>query len=172
MKILNVHERTLKLTPQVIGTAIDSLAGPDDIIWPRDKWPAMEFDLGLCVGAKGGHGVVRYEVEEYIPGKRAVFRFDGTGMTAGLDGRHFFEVLPHQEHIIIRHVIDAKCNFPFWLTWYFLIRPLHDALLEDGLDQMENKLMGSEKATNWSPWVKFIRSRMAKAREQKEKQVN
>ncbi len=62
MKILNIHERSVKVSPGEAGRAIDGLSGREDFLWPRSRWPAMEFDGPLAVGASGGHGPVRYAV--------------------------------------------------------------------------------------------------------------
>jgi len=65
MEVLNVHERELEADPIQIGALIDSLASREDRLWPKHVWPRMEFDRSLGVGAKGGHGPIRYFVEEY-----------------------------------------------------------------------------------------------------------
>jgi len=49
----------------------------------------MKFDKPLSVSANGGHGPIRYFVEEYEPGKRVVFRFTGPN---GFDGCHGYDV--------------------------------------------------------------------------------
>jgi hypothetical protein len=165
MKILNIHERCMNVRAGEAGGAIDGLSGREDVLWPRHRWPAMSLDGPLAVGASGGHGPVRYAVTEYVPGRRVEFRFSGTGLTAGLDGRHFFEVIPRQRHVVLRHVVDAECDFRSWLKWRLLIGPLHDALLEDALAGVERTLAHSETRTpRWSPWVKFLRWMLEKQR--------
>jgi hypothetical protein len=165
VKIDNRHERSFQAKADSVGSILDTLSGPDDRLWPRDIWPPMLFDTSLKPGAKGGHGVVRYEVEEYTPGRRAIFRFDGTGLTADLDGRHYFEVISRNRHIILRHVIDAECGFKAWLKWKTVIQPLHDALLEDALDRAEQALHGSiVRPARWSARVKILRNLLAKKR--------
>ncbi len=165
MKILNIHERSLKVGPADAGSAIDGLSGRNDCLWPRHRWPAMEFDGPLAEGAKGGHGPVRYSVSEYVPGRRVEFRFSGTGLTAGLDGRHFFEIIPRKGHVVLRHVVDAECDFKSWLRWQLLVGPLHDALLEDALAGVERTLDGGEgRGARWNPWVRFLRWMLEKRR--------
>jgi hypothetical protein len=68
--ICNVHQRSLAVPVAEAGFLIDGLAGPDDRLWPSDRWPAMRFDRPLGVGARGGHGPVRYAVGAYVPGRR------------------------------------------------------------------------------------------------------
>lgn len=172
IKIVSLHERGFKIEADAVGSILDTLSGPEDQLWPRKNWPPMLFDRGLAPGAKGGHGVVRYEVEEYTPRRRAVFRFDGTGLTADFDGRHYFEVIPRNERIILRHVIDAEGDFRTWLKWKFVIEPLHDALLEDALDRAEMALSGIlAKPARWSARVKILRRILAKKRPRTEQDV-
>jgi len=39
----------------------------------------------------------------------------------------------------------------------FAIRWLHDALLEDAFDKIENQLCNEEKKSEWTPWVRILR---------------
>lgn len=137
MKIYNVHERNLNASPERVGAILDTLSGPDDLLWPGGRWPPMKLDSPLGKGARGGHGPVKYHVSEYAPGKRVVFEFDRSGLVAGFDGHHLFEVIPHGERVGLRHVIDARCDIRTWLKWLLFVQPLHDALLEDALDRAE-----------------------------------
>ena len=165
MKIFNRHERRYDVQSESMGGVLDTLSGPNDRLWPRDTWPPMLFDTSLKPGAKGGHGLVKYYVEEYVPGRRVIFRFDGSGLTEGLDGRHYFEIIPRNHHSVLRHVVDAECDLRRWMKWQLLIGPLHDALLEDALDLAEQALEGKiKRPARWSPWVRFIRRIMVKKR--------
>ena len=158
MRINNVHERRLDVEPERIGLFIDSLAGPDDKLWPRDKWMPMVLDQGLKPGSAGGHGPVRYRVREHLPGRRVTFQFDSEGVVSGLDGRHFFEVLERRSGCYLRHTIDADCGPADWIKWIVIVRPLHDALLEDSLDQVERELHpGRAAESSWSIWVRILR---------------
>jgi len=74
VKVTNVHERLLPASPARVGQPLDSLAGPDDRLWPSADWPPMRLDRPLQVGAAGGNGPIRYEVEAYDPGRRVQFR--------------------------------------------------------------------------------------------------
>jgi hypothetical protein len=87
--ILNIHTRDLHASRDAVGALLDSLASKQDLLWPRDRWPAMRFDRPLQVGAVGGHGPIRYRVERYEPGRAILFRF--TGMR-GIHGTHGFEI--------------------------------------------------------------------------------
>jgi hypothetical protein len=155
MKIINIHERVLDGSVEQVGRLIDGLSSADDPLWPIDRWPPMRFDRSLGVGAVGGHGPIRYHVESYEPGRKIQFRFTKPD---GFDGVHRFETEPAGEgRTILRHVIDMQTTgFRAMLTWA-IIRPLHDALLEDALDRAERFLGKQIPLRKLSLLVKFVR---------------
>jgi len=160
MRILNVHERRIGSSVGTVGMLLDSLAGPNDRLWPHENWPAMEFDSPLGKGARGGHGPVRYTVSDYVPRQRVEFLFDNRGIAAGFRGRHYFEVQPMGDCALLRHVIDAESGFGTWLHWALIIRPLHNALVEDAFDKVERQFAPNaafENKARWGRWVKFLR---------------
>ena len=77
MAVLNVHQRMLSAPPDEVGTLIDTLAGPDDRLWPHSTWPTMRFDRPLAAGAVGGHGPISYVISHYLPGRWIRFTFTG-----------------------------------------------------------------------------------------------
>jgi hypothetical protein len=138
MQVLNVHEREIPVGVAGVATLLNSLSSDGDALWPRTMWPPLLFDRPLGVGASGGHGPVRYTVEEFSPGQMVKLRFTGPN---GFNGYHRFEVLPKGEHsTVLRHTIDMNANGPALLTWPLVFRPLHDALLEDSLALAEATL--------------------------------
>ena len=151
MKIFNRHDRIIPAEQDAVGAVLDSLAGPEDALWPREVWPPMVLDSGLTVGAAGGHGPVKYRVAEYVPGRRAAFQ-------GGVDGRHYFEVVPREGHVIIRHDLEGDCDLGMWLKWTFLVKPLHNNLIEDGFNKVESRFRGTAvKPPHWGPYVRFLR---------------
>ena len=155
MKVLNIHERALEATSQQVGALVDSLASPRDALWPRHTWPPMKFDRPLGVGAKGGHGPVRYFVEEYTPGRSVRFRFTGP---RGFDGYHGCEVIETEERaVVLRHTLQIEKRGPALVSWPLIFGPLHDALLEDALAQAQASLGQEPQVRRWSPWVRFLR---------------
>jgi hypothetical protein len=155
MQVCNVHERLFPLPSAVVGALIDSLASRDDRLWPRDKWPPMRFDRPLAVGAAGGHGPIRYFVEEYRPGQSVLFRFSAP---RGFNGTHRFEVEDRQGHTVLRHVIEMSATGPARLSWPLVFRPLHDACLEDCLDRATISLgIALPHPARWSIYVRLIR---------------
>jgi len=158
MKIFNRHDRVIPVDKDTLGSVLNTLSGPEDALWPRESWPPMVLDQGLRVGAAGGHSLVKYRVAEYVPGHRVVFQFDPQGLMDGVDGRHFFEVVPRRTDVIIRHDLEGNCNLGMWLRWNFLVRPLHDTLIEDAFDKVESRFRGTViKRSHWGPWVRFLR---------------
>jgi hypothetical protein len=155
MKVFNIHEREFKADYEQVSALIDSLSSEDDLLWPNHCWPRMKFDRPLCVGAKGGHGPIGYFVEEYNPGQFIKFRFT---KPKGFNGFHKFDVVKGlQEAVLLRHTIEMNLHGPALLTWPLIIRPLHDALLEDALAKAQSTLGMVPQMRAWSPWVKLIR---------------
>ena len=74
-KVINIHERELDATSEQVGALTDSLSSSDDVLWPVHLWPRMELDRLLSRGAVGGHGPIKYLVEDYLPGQFIKFRF-------------------------------------------------------------------------------------------------
>jgi hypothetical protein len=120
----------------------------------------MRFDRPLGKGAKGGHGRVYYSVAEYVPGVSIRFDFDpGRGLSRGIVGHHRFEVFPEgSDGARLRHTVEAKCWGKNWMRWFFVIRPMHNAVLEDALDCAEMALTGQvKKPSRWSLYVRLLR---------------
>lgn len=162
MHVLNVHERELHAEPSEVGALIDALASDDDRLWPRACWPAMRFDRPLGVGAVGGHGPIRYVVEEYLPGRMLKFRFL---RPTGFNGHHWLEVLPKGErNTLLRHTIRMSAHGSAMLAWSLAIRFLHDALIEDALALAQATFGTAPVVRPWSLWVKFLRRVMSGGR--------
>ncbi|NLS96293.1 MAG: SRPBCC family protein [Planctomycetaceae bacterium] len=162
MRVGNIHERTLDAPPKKVAPLIDGLASANDHLWPVDRWPAMQLDLPLAVGATGGHGPIRYSVESYTPGHSIQFRFTEP---KGFVGVHRFEIEPTADgKATLRHVIEMQAAGLAWLAWAIAIRPLHDALLEDALDRAEFFVGKQLPKREWSAWVKLVRGIMRRRR--------
>ncbi|MFJ9691608.1 SRPBCC family protein [Kitasatospora sp. NPDC101183] len=132
MPVLNIHERVLPAPESEVGALVDGLSGPDDRLWPARAWPRMRLDGPLAVGARGGHGPVRYRVVGYQPGRWVRFEFTGP---RGFDGFHEFTVQPAPGGTLLRHTLAMRTHGAARLSWPLVFRWLHDALLEDGLDR-------------------------------------
>jgi len=154
MKILNIHERLLPTAPREVGALLDSLASPQDRLWPKDTWPAMRFDRALGVGARGGHGPIRYWVEEYLSGERIQFRFEAP---RGFHGGHGYEVVSEEKGTLLRQTLEMEARGPALLTWPLVFRPLHNALIEDSLATAQVTLGMAPEIRPWSRWVRLLR---------------
>jgi hypothetical protein len=159
MRVHNVHQRTFPTAVAQAGRLLDGLSSRPDPLWPAGPWPPMRFDRPLGVGAAGGHGPIRYRVEEYQPGRRALFRFTGP---PGLSGTHQWLAEPVPGGCRLSHTIDGRTAGKMLLWWPLVLRPLHDALIEDALDKAELALTGVlARPRSWSRRVRLLRRRAA-----------
>ena len=157
--VRNVHERLIPtpLPPAAVGhRLIDNLAGREDALWPRERWPPMRLDRALGPGAAGGHGPIRYSVEDHEPGRSVRFRFTAP---RGFVGTHGFDVEAVAPGTIrVRHTLEMRLRGGARLSWPLLFRPLHDALIEDALDRAEAVCRSTQPAhVGWSWRVKLLR---------------
>ncbi|MCA1592357.1 MAG: SRPBCC family protein [Acidobacteria bacterium] len=155
----NVHERRIQtsLPLAAVGSAlIDNLAGRGDVLWPRDRWPPMFFDRPLGVGASGGHGPLRYFVEDYRPQQSIRFRFTAP---RGFVGTHSFDVEEAAPGVVcVRHTLAMSLEGTARLSWPLLFCWLHDALIEDALDRAQAHCQASPVGlSNWPLHVRVLR---------------
>ena len=151
--VVNTHERTIPANCSAVGRLIDSLGSEGDLLWPREDWPPMRFDRPLQTGASGGHGPIRYVVEDYEPSRRVQFRFLSP---RGFRGTHRFEVVSvGQGKCSLVHGIEMKTAGIAKLSWPCVFRPLHDALIEDCLAKAEGNFSEIRRSREWSLWVKL-----------------
>ena len=155
MKIRNIHTRLIDRGKAEVVDLFVTLASADDKIWPYHHWPPMRFRDGLKTGSEGGHGPIRYKVIEYRPSGYVKFEFQ---RPKGFDGVHFLEITETtDEKTLIRHAIEMRTRGLDTITWLLAIRWLHDALIEDAFDKVENHFNQTGRRTAWSPWVRFLR---------------
>jgi hypothetical protein len=154
MPVRNLHIRRLPDDP---GVLIDTLAGATDRLWPADTWPRMRFDRPLGPGAVGGHGPIRYQVVAQVPGRWIRFRFTAP---RGFDGFHEYTVHETEDGgAELHHLLSMTVHGAARVTWPLLWRPLHDALIEDSLDNAERELTGTVRSpARWSRYVRLLRS--------------
>lgn len=155
MKVLNIHKRTINRSKNEVLDLFNTLSKKDDRIWPLEKWPAIKFKNGLRINSEGGHGPIRYKVVNYDPTGHVEFKFQ---KPSGFNGTHKFEITDlNNNKTEINHTIKMKTTGFGTLSWIFAIRWLHDALLEDAFDKIENQLCNEEKKSEWTPWVRILR---------------
>lgn len=142
--IRNVHTRLIPGSAALVDRLVE--------LWPSDRWPALVLDRPLGVGATGGHGFVRYRCTAHVPGHRAEFAFDPT---IGMVGTHVLEAVPGG----LRHTLTGRPRGLMRLGWPLAVRWLHDALIEDLLDNAA-RVAGHPPARSarWSAWVRLLRA--------------
>lgn len=162
MKVLNVHKRIIHQPKDKVTALLETLSTKNDRVWPKEKWPSMKFKEGIRIGAQGGHGPIRYAIEKYNPKEVVQFRFK---KPSGFHGIHKFELKALDPKTTeIQHTIDMNTTGKGTLFWILGIRSLHNALIEDGFDKLENNFLEKKKSTPWNFWVRFLRKLLAKKR--------
>lgn len=160
VKVRNHHFRRFSSSEDEVGAYFETLATKDDALWPHEFWPPMRFKGGLSVGASGGHGPIRYTVQELQARKKVVFRFSEP---KGFGGTHEFTVMGSSQGTELHHTLEMRLTGSAFLTWPLVIRPLHDALLEDSLDKIAAALSGEVwRRRKWSLFVRFLRRILAR----------
>lgn len=156
MKVLNLHKRKINASKALVLELFLTLSTVNDEIWPTDNWPKMKFADGLKLGSKGGHGPIRYEIVKYNPQNSITFRFQ---KPIGFKGTHEFEITElDKDNTEIKHTIEMTTSSIGTIQWLLGVRWLHDALIEDAFDRVENRLMKKNKRTEWNSWVKVLRA--------------
>lgn len=156
-RIHNVHERIVGAPASALAPLLDRLGGPDDVLWPAPAWEPMILDGPPVVGADGGHGPIRYRVVDAEPGRRIRFAFHST---PGITGHHEISLEPVADgRTRVRHVLDCRTEGAMRILGPLLLVPLHDAVLEDLLDDAELAATGSvTRPARWSAWVRMLRT--------------
>ena len=163
MHVRNVHSRAIARPAGEVGALLGTLASSDDRLWPSEQWPPMKLDRPLGPGACGGHGPIRYCVEKFEPGSRIRFRFTGP---RGFNGYHEFSVVEAPTGSLLSHTIEMETTGLALLSWPLVIRPLHDALIEDAFTKAQLSLKENADRVPWPLRVRMLRAifRMARFR--------
>jgi hypothetical protein len=110
-------------------------------MWPRGRWPELRLE---------GIGFLQHEPLEHEPGTVRRYRITGPD---GFTGWHGWELTPSG----LRHVVEADCHGWSRIGWPLVIKPIHNALHEDVLDEAEATLGGVPRRCPWSRWVRLLR---------------
>lgn len=156
MKVLNIHQRTINTSKDQVIDLIKSLSTKNDLVWPTENWPKMKLDKGLMPGSMGGHGPIRYYIEDLNIESFITFRFQKPD---GFFGVHRFDIKELAKNKTeIQHTIDMETKGTASIKWLLAIRSLHNALIEDAFDKIENRFNRSQKKSQWNIWVKSLRA--------------
>ncbi|WP_407556901.1 hypothetical protein [Winogradskyella sp. 4-2091] len=155
MRVINIHTRQINEPKENVSKLFKTLATSNDLIWPYENWPAIRFKNGISIGSKGGHGTIRYTIIDYSADDFIKFEFS---KPKGFVGTHEFRIkATNNTSTEISHEITTVTTFKTALLWVFVIRWLHDALIEDAFDKVENYFSGNHKKTKYNLWVKLLR---------------
>lgn len=151
----NVHTRDIEAPIERLAVHLDRLGSPDDLLWPAPAWWPMVLDRPLAAGADGGHGDIRYRVSQHEPGRRVRFEFDPR---IGIGGYHEFSLTAlarGRTRVTHELVCQARGHMRLLAP---VIETLHDAVLEDLLDNAERLATGTVRSpARWSRWVRLWR---------------
>jgi deazaflavin-dependent oxidoreductase (nitroreductase family) len=153
MRFERTHRREIAASATTVGALIDTLGSEHDRLWPSNRWPtlAIEFDRELGVGAKGGHGPIRYFVSDYTPSEGVEFCFD---RGSGVEGTHrlYVQALgPGRSRLT--HTVDATLGLRYAVILP-AFRAMHDAVLGDLLDRAELHATGRVARPSATPrWL-------------------
>lgn len=160
MKIINIHQREYNQPSSVISEILNTLSSHNDRVWPKESWPPMILSNGLEPKSAGGHGPIGYYVSKYEDGKLIEFTFT---KPKEFIGTHKFEVIENtEEKTQLRHTIHMDLNLKGIATWFFAIKWLHDSLLEDCLDKVQNHFSEKHVHSKHNFWVKTLRKLLKK----------
>lgn len=114
----------------------------------------MRFDGPVAVGARGGHGPVRYSVEAVEP-HRMRFRFDPR---IGAEGHHELTVEPYGEsRTLVTHVLEGRARGWFAVLWPLVTRWCHDEVIEACFDNIEREATGTARPRRAKAWARVWR---------------
>ena len=155
MKVINIHKRKLKQPIEKVSQLFKTLATSNDLIWPYERWPAIKFKEGVKFGSRGGHGIIRYTIIDFKAGEKIKFQFS---KPEGFNGTHELKIVSINDNVTeIYHEIRMKTSINATILWVFSIRWLHDALIEDAFDKVENHFLTEKIETKHNIWVKLLR---------------
>jgi len=154
--VQNVQSRAIDAAAHQVSALLDGLGTADDRLWPAQSWPPLRLDAGLAPGSRGGHGPIRYSVAEYEPGQRIRLAFDPR---IGIVGYHELIVTPDgPDRCRLSHTIVARTRGRMRLLWPLAVRWLHEALIQDLLDNAERLTTGRlRRPARWSVRVRVLR---------------
>ncbi|WP_153504608.1 SRPBCC family protein [Cumulibacter manganitolerans] len=152
--ITNTHTRRLPVQAPLARRVLDALGTAEDPVWPADRWPALRLDRGPVVGSAGGHGRIGYVVESACE-RQIVFRFTDP---KGMQGEHRFVVHPDGLACVVRHTLEARTSRRLRIAWVLVVRPLHNALIEELLDNLERAVGGRvHRPARGSAYARLLR---------------
>lgn len=151
--IRNEHSRTMPSTIARAQLLLETLGSEQDLLWPHDRFPALQLDDGHEPGSKGGHGSVRYRVVEATASS---VRFEMHPASKLVGGHILWFEDCGDGKLRWTHQLDLELTVP--APTLRLILALHDAILEQLLVNAEARSVDLEPSTQrLSPVLGAIR---------------
>ena len=155
MQVINIHKRIVYQPKEKVSLLFKTLASSEDLVWPNENWPSMKFKDELKVGSKGGHGLIRYTIIDFKAGEYIKFQFS---KPEGFNGTHELKISPiSKDETEICHEIKMQTSLKATFFWIVIVSWLHDALIEEAFDKVENYFAIHKKVTKYNAWVNFLR---------------
>lgn len=138
--VFNMHRRTIAADLDSVGKVIDSLGGPQDLLWPAQDWMPMRLDGPMELGTTAGHGPGRYYVVGYQPGRWIRFEQTHPGY---MQGFHEFSAHPAGPNVtVLQHLLAMRFTPLGWPIYPTLLRVVHDTIIEMAMDCAERATTG------------------------------
>jgi hypothetical protein len=142
-----VHERELATSPAAVGELLDDPSR----MWPA-RWPPIS-DTGI--------GFLRHEPLGHSAGEWRSYRITAP---RGLDATHGWDVRSGTAGgATLRHTVEGRVTGTMRIAWPLVVRPIHDALHEDVLDEAERAVGGTPRSSRWTLRVRALRWAIRKA---------
>lgn len=136
----NLHRRTIAADLDTVGKVIDSLGGPQDLLWPVHDWLPLRMDGPMELGTAAGHGPARYHIAGYQPARWIRFELFSPGF---MHGFHEFSVHPAGPNAtILQHLLAMRLSPAGWPIYPTFFRVVHDTVIEMALDRAEKATTG------------------------------
>jgi hypothetical protein len=97
---------------------------------------------------KSGHGSIRYCVENYNSNEIIQLCFSKPKIFNGVRKIEIKELTDKQTEV--KHVVVTNTKSKGVLYWSFAIRALHNVLIEDSSDLLENNFLEKQISSKWS----------------------
>ncbi|MBS7808438.1 SRPBCC family protein [Variovorax sp. PCZ-1] len=153
MRIINIHSRHINAPATQIWPLLLTLGSTNDLVWPHEDWPRMKLDRPMQAGAVGGHGPIHYRVSICEPSQQIRFEF-----IQGSVGFHEVILRDTANGCLLTHTIDTRPELGFFFKWHFIIRFMHDAVIEDLFDKLQAHIEPLPKRSRWTAYVKLLRT--------------
>jgi hypothetical protein len=162
MKVRSAHEREMSGSIEQAIEIVKTYGTLNDQMHPDELWPkirSVEPDGPPAVGKVYIRGAVRFMITFFNIGPTKAHYGWKFIEPAGFNGRHESQVEDiGNRRLRFKTFVEIELRgIKFIILWFLIMRPFHNAVVEDCLDKAERKLGNSPKGREWSLWVKLLR---------------